>query len=141
MPACTFFGHRDCPGSIRPKLYQTILRLIEENHVDRFYVGHQGAFDRYALAALKQAAAQYPHIRYDVVLAYLPVHDDDTLPQAHTLFPTGIEHTPRRFAICYRNRWMVERSDYVVTYVLYRGGASQFAELAQRKGKTMISIT
>ena len=45
MPACTFFGHRDCPETIRPKLRNELTRLITEHRVDMFYIGNQGRFD------------------------------------------------------------------------------------------------
>lgn len=143
MPTCTFFGHRDSPESLRPTLHQAILQMIQIHGVDQFYVGHQGRFDRMALAQLRQVAQQYPHIRYAVVYAYLPNQPqspDEALPYTHTLLPDGIEKKPRRFAISYRNRWMVEHSDYVIAYVLYRGGAMQFVELAQQKGKTVLNL-
>ena len=43
--ACTFFGHRDCPSSIKAKLREALVDLIENHAVDMFYVGQQGAFD------------------------------------------------------------------------------------------------
>ena len=45
MATCTFFGHRDCPETIKPKLRSTIIDLIENHNVDMFYVGNQGRFD------------------------------------------------------------------------------------------------
>lgn len=39
MAACTFFGHHDCPSSIKEKLYETIIDLIENHDVSMFYVG------------------------------------------------------------------------------------------------------
>jgi len=138
MPTCTFFGHRDCPDSLRPSLQQAIARLIVEEGVDTFYVGHQGKFDRLALAALQQAVAQYPHIRYTVVLAYLPTCKDVPWQPDTTMLPDGIEDVPKRFAISYRNRWLVEHADVVIAYALYRGGAMQFVELAQKKGKKIL---
>ena len=36
MIACTFFGHRDCPDSIRPKLRSVLIALIENQQVDTF---------------------------------------------------------------------------------------------------------
>ena len=138
MPTCTFFGHRDCPDSLRPSLQQAIVRLIVEEGVDTFYVGHQGKFDRLALAALQQAAAQYPHIRYTVVLAYLPTSRDVPWQPDTTMLPAGIETVPKRFAISYRNHWLVEHADVVIAYALYRGGAMQFVELAQKKGKKIL---
>ncbi|MBE5794646.1 MAG: DUF1273 domain-containing protein [Clostridiales bacterium] len=142
MPTCTFFGHRDCPDSIRPNLQKAIIRLIVQEGVDTFYVGHQGKFDRYALAALQQVAIEYPHIRYTVVLAYLPTHQhaEKSSHQADTMIPDGIETAPKRFAISRRNRWLVEHADYVIAYALYRGGAMQFVELAQKKGKKVVFV-
>ena len=52
------------------------------------------------------------------------------------------ETVPKRFAIFYRNKWMIERSDYVVTYVTHQigSGAAQFKELAEKQGKIVIEL-
>ena len=42
---CCFFGHREVTHNIRPKLTAIIEKLITENGVTEFYVGHQGQFD------------------------------------------------------------------------------------------------
>ena len=48
MAACTFFGHRECSASIKPKLRAVVVvELIVRYGVDRFYVGRQGAFSAY----------------------------------------------------------------------------------------------
>ena len=36
MAVCTFFGHHDCPSSIRPALVTTLIDLIEHSGVDTF---------------------------------------------------------------------------------------------------------
>ena len=72
MSACTFFGHRDCPSSIKPKLHEVLINLIENHAVDMFYVGQQGAFDGIVHSVLKELVSVYPHIRYAVVLERLP---------------------------------------------------------------------
>lgn len=86
---CTFFGHHDCPDSVKPKLRDAIMRMIEERSVECFYVGNQGAFDAMVRSLLKEMSAKYPHIRYSVVLAYMPGkknmhedHSDTILPAA-----------------------------------------------------------
>ena len=121
MAACTFFGHRDCPASIRPALRSVLLELIEEKGVSTFYVGSQGAFDALAASVLQELRAQYPHIRCRMVLAYFP-RQQDAFP-LETLLPEGIEAVPRRFAISWRNRWMLRQADYVVTYVTHGWGS------------------
>ena len=47
MCVCTFFGHKDCPDSIKERLWETLKELIVNHHVDMFYVGNQGRFDAF----------------------------------------------------------------------------------------------
>lgn len=77
MAACTFFGHRDCPSSIKPKLCEVLIDQIENHAVDMFYVGQQGAFDAIVRFALKELVSAYPHINYAVVLERLPPKRDE----------------------------------------------------------------
>lgn len=143
MNICTFFGHRDCPNSIKPKLHDVLKDLIEKEKVDLFYVGNHGAFDAMVRTQLRELEQRYPNIRYAVVLAYLPQKSSEFDPQdfSDTIFPEGIETVPKRFAISWRNRWMLKQADYVVTYVTHSwGGAAQFAEMAKRQHKIVINI-
>ncbi len=137
---CTFFGHRDTPPTVKPLIRQVIINLIEQRGVTRFYVGNQGNFDTMARTLLVELAQTYP-IRYDVVLAYLPKENDPSLDGSHAILPDGFEAVPPRFAIDHRNRWMLDRSDVVVTYVRYPGGAGKYKALAERKGKTVVEIS
>ena len=77
MAVCTFFGHRDCPASVRAKLRAVVAELIEGRGVDRFYMGRQGAFDAMARSVLRELAEIYPHISYAVVLERLPGPKDE----------------------------------------------------------------
>ena len=143
MPACTFFGHRDCPSSIRPRLRETLVDLIENHTVDMFYVGRQGAFDAIVRSVLKELILEYPHIRYAVVLERIPGKRNEYDPRDYfdTILPEGIENVHPRFAISWRNKWMLDRSDYVVTYITHSwGGAAQFAEMAEQQKKSIITI-
>ena len=132
MAACTFFGHRDCPSSVKANIYEAIERLICNQQVDTFYVGTQGNFDRMAYAALVDLRLRYRHIKIYRVLAYMPKTDDaDT---ADTIVPEGIENAHPRYAIVYRNKWMIDRCDYVICYVTHPfGGAYQSVERAKKK--------
>ena len=144
MSACTFFGHRDCPSSIKPKLRKILIDLIENHAVDMFYVGQQGAYDAIVRAVLKELVSVYPHIRYAVVLERLPPKRDEcgTRDYSDTMLPEGIETVHPRFAISWRNKWMLKQSDYVVTYITHSwGGAAQFAEMAERNNRTIINIS
>lgn len=137
---CTFFGHRDAPEEIRRKLHDVLIDLIENEGVIRFYVGNHGNFDSMVYGVLTELQKSHD-IRFDIVLAYLPVKKDLFCEQVPTILPEGIETVPRRFAIEYRNKWMIEQSDIVVTYVRHSfGGAAKFDALAKRKGKRMVKM-
>ena len=141
MPSCTFFGHRDCQEDIRPKLRQVIGELIAERRVDMFYVGEQGSFDAIVRSVLRQTEQEHPHISYAVVLAYLPGKDRGYGPCPDTMLPEGIERVHPRYAISWRNDWMLRRSDYVVAYTTRPwGGAYRWTEKAIKQGKTVIDI-
>ncbi len=139
---CTFFGHRDCPKEIEEKLYVILTDLIENKGVTEFYVGNQGMFDFFVRKTLFQLTKLYP-IKYYVVLAYIPkVGEKYDQFVVDTIYPNDIENVPKKFALNFRNRWMIKRSDYVITFVRYSwGGASQFKELAEKKHKTVVNIT
>lgn len=143
MAVCIFFGHRDAPIEIRDKLKSIIIDLIENKNVNLFYVGNHGAFDFMVIRVLNELTLKYSGIEYRTVLAYLPTekNESDFIDYSRTVYPYGIEKTPKRFAISYRNKWMINNSDFVITYVTrIVGGAAQFKELAEKKGKTVINI-
>ena len=72
------------------------------------------------------------------MLAYLPTQP---LADTETLFPEGIESVPKRFAISFRNRFMLRASQYVIGYVDRGfGGAAQFFALAKKRGSKTINL-
>lgn len=138
---CTFLGHRDCPKTIKPTLKAEIERLIE-NGVDSFLVGNNGYFDLYVQQVLQEIEEKNPKIKYSIVLAYMPNNRTRfVVDSKKTLVPDGIEGIIPKYAISYRNKWLIEKSDYVITYIKHTfGGAYQFASLAKKQGKACINI-
>ena len=140
MKSCTFFGHRDCPETIKPKI-PAVIDLIENHGVTMFYVGNQGNFDRMVRSILKEVTTTYPEVGYAVVLAYMPSAKKSADDFSDTLLPDGIEKVPKRFAISWRNKWMIEHADFVVTYVLKpSGGAAKFSMLSKKRGKKIYPL-
>ena len=137
----TFFGHKDTPKEIEPTLRTTLVDLIENHGAIKFYVGNNGNFDTMVRRQLENLSQAYP-ITYNVVLAYLPTKKSEYDDYTNTIYPEGIETIPKRFAISYRNKWMVEQSDIVITYVARTyGGAWQFKAMAERQGKKVIELS
>lgn len=136
---CAFFGHRDCPDSIKSKLFETIKSQIEQG-TTQFYVGNNGKFDAMVLSCLRELKKEYPEIHYTVVLAYIPKNSGIYQPE-ETIIPEGIEFVPKRFAIDFRNRNMVEKSDTVIAYVSRSvGGAAKYLKKAKNKGAKIINL-
>ena len=65
---------------------------------------------------LRELAEEYPDIRYAVVLAYLPEAISQEADFSDTMLPEGVETIHPKYAITWRNNWMLRESDYVVTY-------------------------
>ena len=139
MPACTFFGHRDCPDTIKPRLRRTLIDLIENHNVDMFYAGNQGRFDAIARSVLQNLQHEYPQINYAVVLAYMPGRQTEYDDYSDTMLPEGIESVHPRYAISWCNNWMLKQSDYVVTYITHSYGAYQHVQKARRQNKVILN--
>lgn len=141
MSACCFFGHKDTPEDVKPALCAAIEELITQCGVSTFYVGNQGAFDAYVRSALRQFSGKYPHIRYAVVLAYMPGKQNEYDDFSDTMLSEGIEEVHPRYALDWRNRWMLRESQYIVCYIHHRwGGAAKYVQMALRQGKTVINL-
>ena len=135
-----FFGHSDTPWSIQPKLREVTLDLIDNEGADEFYVGTHGNFDRMVASVLSELS-ETRAFRFYVVLAYLPAEKESPCAD-HTILPNGIENIPPRFAINYRNKFMIEAADIVVTYVKHSwGGAAKYKRLAEKKNRRVIEFS
>ena len=141
MPSCAFFGHRDCPDCLKQSIRAVIIDLITSYGVDMFYVGHQGGFDRLVQGVLRENTREYPQVHYAVVLAYMPSEHSVLGDTSDTMLPEGIELVHPRYAISWRNNWMLRNSDFVVAYEAHSwGGAAQYVQKASRSGKTVINL-
>lgn len=139
MLSCTFFGHADAPEDIEPILKTVLITLIKNFNVDTFYLGHNGNFDKIVQKVLWDLGNEY-RIKSYIVLAYLPKKQINY--KLETLYPEKIELVPKQFAISYRNKWMIEKSDYVITFVTHTfGGAYKAKMQAEKKGKNIINLT
>lgn len=139
---CTFFGHRDTPEHIKPILEETIIALIINHNVNTFYVGTHGKFDTMVKRALEKIKKFYPSITCIQVLSYLSNQmnlNENTCFEY--VFPDILEKTLPKFAIIKRNEWMIDHSDYVITYIEHNfGGAAKFANRAHQRNKNVINL-
>ena len=143
---CTFFGSRFVTEKIHDALTKEIVNLIENQGVRIFYVGHNGSFDRVVAETLYNLRSEYDFEFY-VVLAYLSLtlkqkkEEEKIKKEYPTIYPEELTSVPYRYAIVKRNDWMLNKADFVITYVTDPFGNSQkFKEKAEQKGKKVVEI-
>lgn len=140
MQSCSFIGHRNCPIETKNKLKETVKELIIEKNISKFYVGTQGDFDKIVYDILCEFEKEY-NIELIVVLAYLNHTNNEYFDNKKTIFPDILTKTPIKYAIRKRNTFMIDNSDYLVTYM-----NSPFSntytniEEAFKKKKTIINL-
>lgn len=137
--ACTFFGHRYAEYEIKHKIKSAIEDIIKKGE-QLFYVGNHGQFDMYVHDILIEMKKKHPQIKYYVVFAYPPGGNVLNLP-SDGIFPSELYSAHFRQAIPMRNKWMVDNSDIVITYVTKPfGGAARFKAYANSNNKTILEL-
>lgn len=138
----TFFGHRDAPQNLYHYLKEVLTEMIEKENANTFYVGTHGNFDQLVCASLRELKNQYPHIRCSVVLAYVPQASSVESCGLDTVLPEVVVESCPKYSLEKRNRWMLQKSDTVITYVTRSyGGAAKFKALAQKAGKRTVELS
>jgi len=143
----TFCGHADFLKT--EKYEQTMLNLLETVVGDRpaeMYLGGYGGFDDFAYDCCRKYKRTHPGISLVFVTPYLTeAYQKDHLKNQenrfdYILYPE-IENKPKKFAIVYRNKYMVEKADVVIAYVMHDfGGAYATYTYAKRKGKEIFNL-
>ena len=132
---CFFIGHRDAPERVFAYIVEECGRLIEECGVDEFLVGGYGRFDSMAARAVERLRREHGQIKLTRLLAYYEPRYDAANYEMYdgTLYPDGLETTPKRAAIIRANRYAVDMSQYVIAYVWHDGNSRDMLEYAQKK--------
>ena len=135
-----FCGHAKFQKSAEYE--QKILAFLEEKVGDNaadMYLGGYGDFDAFAYDCCKKYKKTHPHISLVFVTPYLSTHHSKHIYDS-VIYPE-IENKPLRYAIVFRNQYMVEKADYIIAYVSHNfGGAYTTYKHAQRKGKEIFNL-
>ena len=141
---CTFAGHSKIYGddTVKERLKKEIRNLIENYGVTVFYNGGKGQFDWLCAECVKELKRDYPFIKSYLILAYIPGKRSqfgiDFYKRFDDIIYPEIEKTPLKFAVIKRNKWVIDRSDFLIAYVGHSwGGAYRTLEYAKRKKKNV----
>lgn len=143
----TFFGHSGFIGTkeYEEKLLSFLEKNVGENPV-QMYLGGYGGFDEFAYSCCKKYKENHPKASLIFVTPYITLeYQKNHLDRLKSLYDIilypEIEDKPKRFAIYYRNKFMVESADFVITYVVHSyGGAYTAYKIAKRRGKNIFNL-
>ena len=142
-----FCGHSDFQKT--EEYEEKLLRILEREVGDKvaeMYLGGYGGFDGFAYYCCKKYKETHPDVSLLLITPYMTLDHqmrylNTQMAQYDGIIYPEIEDKPLRFAISYRNKWMVEKADLVVAYVTHSfGGAYATYAYAERKGKLIINI-
>ena len=137
----TFCGHSQFfeSNKYENKLIEILEREVGNSSAE-MYLGGYGGFDSFAYECCKKFKVNHPNVSLVFVTPYMKVDPIYRQSYDSVLYP-GLEDKPPKFAITYRNRYMIDRSDLVIAYIDHDwGGAHKSYCYAKRKNKTIINL-
>lgn len=143
---CMFCGHRrNIPQYVCNGLLYQIEKLYYQNNVTVFLNGGMGEFDNMARLAVRALQAHRLKIKIMLVMPYL-THDfynnSDKYKDAYDeIIVPDLGYVHYKSAIPARNRWMVNKSQYMISYVSNNyGGAYATYKYATERNISIIDI-
>ncbi len=143
----TFCGHSTfCEkANYENKLLSILQEKVGDNPAE-IYLGGYGSFDEFARVCCRKYQKEHPNVCLVFITPYITVeyqknHLEYNKNNYDAILYPALEDKPLRFAISYRNKWMVEKADLVISYINHNyGGAWQTYQHAKRKGKEIINL-
>ena len=146
----TFIGHSSLKKSdeLYDLIKSVILDNIDECDKNMFYCGGYGDFDEICRKASFDLKKHFENIEVVFVSPYYTLQQQRKIENLmknniyDTVIYPELENVPLKFAINYRNRWMIERADLIIAYVNREyGGAYTSLCFAQKKKKKIINLS
>jgi len=144
----TFCGHSQYTesGEDENKILSFLTEKIGDHHAE-LYLGGYGSFDAFARKCGRKYQESHPNTKLIFITPYITIdYQKNHLDYQKNLYDAilypELEKVPLKFAISYRNRWMVENADCVIAYISHDwGGAYQTYKYAKKKQKEIFNLT
>ncbi len=141
----TFFGHRDFIGNeMKKEQIKNILNSLSGKEEITLFFGGYGNFDSFCLSVAKEM-----YKKKKVRFCYITPYINEAFQRNHLFYLSKdfdeiiypqLEKVPLRFAISYRNKYMIDESDFIIFYVKNSfGGAYEALKYAKKKNKNFIN--
>ena len=143
----TFWGHSNFQSDavLKEKMLGILNDIVGINPAN-FYLGGYGNFDDFALICAKEFQNSHPQIKIVFITPYInESYQKNRLVHAKKIYDEIIfpelENVPAKFAINHRNRWMINKSDFVITHIKKSyGGAYEAYKYAKKQNKNIILL-
>ena len=142
----SLFGHRkiDNLGRLKDQIIPMIKELIQTKSFVVFLIGRNGEFDEYVASVIKCVQKEVGTENSDITLV-LPYTVTDLgyyeKYYDHVIIPESVCGAHPKSAITLKNRWIIERSDFVIVYVEHdKGGAYTAMKYAEKRNKKMVNL-
>jgi len=142
---CSAFGHREILREVKDA-FTVLERMVEEDNVTIFMTGGMGEFDKFFSLTVRALKKRHSKIELVLVRPYFSNELNRNKIYYQSMYdsiiiPDELQGIHYKSAILARNKWMVDRSDFVLAY-LFRdfGGAYNTVKYAEKKNKQIIRI-
>lgn len=138
------------PPNLRKLIRREVINLIENEDVDTFLVGEIGGYEKDAYDVVLSVQEEYPKVH-----VYLVISQMNDLQKAGDIYrqnlaehrgfddfilPIKCEFGYKKLCIVYRNRYIIENTDFIIAYNKYEGKAYEFCKTAQSRGVKVIEL-
>ena len=158
---CAFLGNdydkvlgRKCghhtPPNLKELIKEQIINLIENEDVSEFLVGELGGYEIDAYDTVLEVQKEFPGIRIILVISKITdLHEvgtpkDTYIPERRSfndfIFPNKCAQGYKRLSVVYRNRYIIENTDFIIAYNKYEGRAYEFCKQAKNQGVKVIEL-
>ena len=142
-------GH-NTPPNLKERIKAEIINLIENEDVTEFLVGELGGYEIDAYDTVLEVQKEYPSIRIILVISKITeLHEVGERDRCNNverrgcddfILPDKCATGYRRLGIVYRNRYIIEHTDFIIAYNKYEGRAYEFCKAAKGKGVKVIEL-
>ncbi len=145
----TFIGHSSLEKSdeLFVLIKEAILNNVDYYDKNIFYCGGYGDFDEMCRKVSCDLKSTFDNMEVVFVSPYFTLQQQNKIKNLiragmyDTVIYPELEKVPLKFAINYRNQWMIERADLIIACVSNEyGGAYKSLCFAQRKRKKIINL-
>ncbi|MBQ8481406.1 MAG: hypothetical protein IJ532_02590 [Alphaproteobacteria bacterium] len=142
-------GH-STPSELKTQIRKEAVNLIENEDVDTFLVGEKGGYEIDAYDVILDIQKEYPDIQIILVISAMSdlheigIGDGKQVIERRGfddfILPPKCELGYKKLCIVYRNRYIIENTDFIIAYNKYKGKASEFCKSAKAKGIKVIEL-